>query len=189
MVVMKQQTRKRKLRPWGWLLLIAVLFILIFSLIIGNQTEEELPEVVTQWRPLVLEEMKKQGLDSRWIDVLMAQLMQESSGLHVDLFQNSESKYGVRGKILSEEESIRQAVFYWLTLMDRAEQLGIRASRENILQSYNMGIGYLDYLDYHDSLTTEELAAGYSEEFLGGGGDPQYVSHVLRYLEMAKRSR
>lgn len=132
---------------------------------------------------------EKVGLDSRWIDVLMAQFMQESSGLHVDLFQNFESKYGMRGKILSEEESIQQAVFYWLTLMDRAEQLGIRASRENILQSYNMGIGYLDYLDYHDSLTTEELAAGYSEEFLGGGGAPQYVSHVLRYLEMAKRSR
>ncbi|HHT21564.1 MAG TPA: hypothetical protein GXZ74_09015 [Tissierellia bacterium] len=148
-----------------------------------------LPEAVTQWRPLVLAEMEKQGLSQAWIDVMMAQLMQESGGRHVDIFQCSESKYGVPGMIESEEESIEQAVYYWLKLIDRAEELGIEPSRENILQSYNMGIGYLDHLKEHRSDTTPELAALFSETVHQGGGDPNYVDNVLRYLEMAINSR
>lgn len=149
---------------------------------------ETLPQAVTQWRAQILEEMDRQGLSQDWIHVMLAQLMQESSGLHVDIFQCSESKYGVPGMIMSEEESIEQAVYYWTLLIERAKELGITPSVENILQSYNMGIGYLDYLHHHDSDTTEQLAHSFSLSVLSGGGDYRYVQNVLRYLDMALRS-
>lgn len=117
----------------------------------------------------------------------MAQLMQESGGREIDLFQCSESKYGVPGMIQSEEESIEQAVFYWIKLIHRAQEIQVAPSPENLLQAYNMGIGYLDYLMIRKSDTSEAIARTFSAEVLGGGGDPRYVTHVLRYLERARK--
>lgn len=173
------------------LLIFMVLIILITALSALFTSSAEapamvvtnLPEEVLKWRPLIIRQMEAQGLDLKWIDVLLAQMMQESGGRVVDLFQCSESKYGVPGLINSEEESIEQAVYYWTVLIDRAEELGIAPTRENLLQSYNMGIGYLDHLSAHGSDTTEELASMFSVEVLHGGGDPKYVAHVLRYLQ------
>ena len=193
-MILKQvnRTRRKRIRliPLIGLLFMILLITYVISEWIAEREPrmETLPEVVMQWRPHVLAEMARQGLSSDWIDLMMAQLMQESSGLHVDIFQCSESKYGVPGMIESEAESIEQAVYYWIKLIDRANELNLEASRENILQSYNMGIGYLDYIHFHQSNTSAELAEAFSHEVLNGGGDPHYVEHVLRYLEMAHRS-
>lgn len=170
-------------------LFVVLIAYLSTAILVGSSEPPEmtvsnlLPERVTRWRPHILAEMNRQGLSIDYIDVMLAQLMQESGGNHVDIFQCSESKYGVPGQILTEEESIEQAVNYWIQLLNRAEAIGVEQSDENILQSYNMGIGYLDHLKQKGMNTTEDLASEFSRRVLYGGGDPKYVAHVLRYLE------
>ena len=175
----KTKTSRRVVVAFGLFLVLLLIFVLSRL----EQAQPRLPDAVTRWEEEIVLQMDRQGLSRDWLDTLMAQMMQESSGLRVDLFQCSESKYGVPGLIQSEYESIEQAVYYWTLLIARANEIGVSPSQENLLQSYNMGIGYLDYLKHFSSDTTVELASDFSRDWLEGGGDVYYVQHVQRYLE------
>lgn len=151
--------------------------------------------IIAKFRPMIEAECKKQGLDLQYVNVLLAQGMQESNYAVVDIFQASESKYGGRvGMITSEQESIEQVVKRWIEIKGQIKNMGLVETIPLILQSYNFGSGYLTYVKNHGGATTPELANSFSisearkdyfQELFPGAktyGDPFYVEHVMRYL-------
>lgn len=152
-------------------------------------------EIVEKYKPMIEAECVKQGLDLNYVNVLLAQGMQESGYRVIDIFQASESKYnGVPGLIKTEEESIEQVVKMWIAIKNRIKEMGLVETIPLILQSYNFGMGYLKYVKEHGGEHNINIATEFSEIQLNSDyfrqlfpnatayGDIYYVPHVLRYI-------
>ena len=80
--------------------------------------------------------------------------------------QSSES-LGLPPNSLSRDESIRQGVRYFSQLLSRAERLG--ADMDTVLQSYNFGIGFIDYVVQNgNGQYSFELAMSFARRLSGG---------------------
>ena len=89
----------------------------------------------------------------------------ESGGTAEDVMQSSES-LGLPPNSLSTEESIKQGVKYFSELLTSAEQQGVDI--DSVIQSYNYGGGFLNYVGNHGKKYTYELAEQFSKEKSGG---------------------
>lgn len=133
-------------------------------------------------------EMRSQGLAIEYLPIMMAIMEQESGGNAVatggDIMQASESIDGKIGNINSTSRSINQGVKYFTLLLERAKELGV-SDLKAVVQSYNYGPGFLDYVG-EGGVFTKELAQGFRDKMASQGwagyGDPNYVSNVFRYL-------
>lgn len=103
-----------------------------------------LSDAVEDYRPKVLTQAKKQGMEA-YIELFLAVMQQESGGNGNDVFQASESK-GLPPNTLSADESIKQGVAYLSAMIRKAGCTSPTdiAHIKLALQGYNFGGGYID---------------------------------------------
>ena len=154
---------------------------------------------VEQYRGAVRKELEKYN-SVDLLDVVLAQMMQESGGMGNDPMQASESKCGYIGCITNPSESIEQGVKYFISVYKNANK-DIKLT----LQSYNFGQGFIPYVKSRGGSYTKELAISFSQMMYqklkhqgiyvchrpsaiannACYGDIEYVDAVMKYLPSA----
>jgi len=163
------------------LLFVPVIFLLVLLIIIaaiamafvtgqpepspGFSVGVNLCDEVLALEPLVLYHARYFGVESH-VWYLLAIIQVESGGRVEDVMQSSES-LGLPPNSLSRDESIQQGVRYFSQLLSRAEQLG--ADMDTVLQAYNFGIGFIDYIVQNgNGQYSFELAMSFARSLSGG---------------------
>ena len=169
---MKKKKKLRLKRPFQ-LILAALLFLLAFSFfqLIKNQFKQENKLVSTQvlnYEDLMLKYARENDIEE-YLGLLQAMMMQESGGQGNDPMQSS---------VLDDSENMVRDV------SSLKDEKGIFLA----LQSYNYGIGYMNYVEQTDKQYTYQNAIDFSEKCkkdynVSVYGDSKYVYHVLRYYE------
>lgn len=150
---------------------------------------------VLQYADAVASQCKEFGI-SEYSTLLLALMQQESSGQGTDIFQCSESPFNTEydntpGSITDTAYSIRVGVETFAYCLEQAECKSISDTNalKLALQEYNFGNDYAGWAIANYGGYSEENALEFSEKMkaeLGWEtyGDPQYVSHVLQYIEL-----
>ena len=107
---------------------------------------------------------KEYGIEE-YVNYLLAIIQVESGGTATDVMQSSES-LGLPPNTLSTEESIKQGCKYFSALIKSAEAKG--CDIYTVVQAYNYGGGFIDYVASHGRKYTFELAVSFSREKSGG---------------------
>lgn len=136
---------------------------------------------VQLWRPIVVDELKHYNREDL-TDTILAIMQQESSGIHQDLMQSSESA-GLEIGTLKGKDSIKQGIKYFIECYSLADEDVSLA-----LQSYNFGKGYIYYVQENGGIHSYKLASQFANiqaKQLNWQryGDPLYVDHVMKYLQ------
>ena len=130
-----------------------------------NLKKFKLSPSVLRWTSLVEDQAKKQGM-SDYVPLILAIIQVESGGAGTrDIMQSSESAGHGMNYFTSEEQSVKQGISYLKRIVEKAEKIG-NGYQNNIkvlAQSYNFGIGFLDYLDKHNAYYNVSTAAEYSK--------------------------
>jgi len=163
--------RKRKKRIlWHRVFALLLVFLMVIAAgggFVYNRWKKKnstFPEEVLAHRPMLEDYAESYGI-SEYKDWLMAILAVESGGKGDDVMQSSES-LGKKPNSLGTEESIEQGCSYFKELLDTAK--GKNVDFDAILQAYNYGPGYLDYVDKNGGKHTQQLAEAYALEKSGG---------------------
>lgn len=98
---------------------------------------------------------------SEYLDWLMSIMDVESGGSVDDVMQSSES-LGLDPNSLDTDSSIAQGCAYFAQLLDKAQTLHL--DFDSVLQAYNFGSGYLDYVAEHGGKHTSKLAQAFAKE-------------------------
>ena len=93
-------------------------------------------------KPMLEKYAREYGIEE-YLNVLLAIIQVESGGTLEDVMQSSES-LGLPPNSLSTEESIKQGCKYFSELLAVAETKG--CDLNSVIQSYNYGGGFLDYV-------------------------------------------
>lgn len=157
----------------GFVLLIALLlsmFLIIASdedsggsgsgLYIGVNLSAE----VLAHQPMVEKYARQNGI-SDYVYVLLAIIQVESEGKLEDVMQSSESA-GLPVNTLGTEDSIKQGCKYFSELVASAEAKDCDLNA--VIQSYNYGGGFLDYVSSRGKKYTFELAESFARDKSGG---------------------
>lgn len=99
------------------------------------------------------------------MNYLLAIMQVESGGTAVDVMQSSES-LGLPPNSLNTEQSIEQGCKYFASLLASSKAKGCDIN--TVVQSYNYGGGFLDYVAGHGKKYTFELAVSFAREKSGG---------------------
>ncbi len=183
--------------------LLAILLTLSFILNQNKQTKMTLVEPfltkkVMEYKPLVETEARKNEVENH-VPVILGMMMQESGGRGSDPMQSSESLCGEIGCIEDPSESIAQGVLYFSKALKAAENDVYLA-----VQSYNFGLGFIDYVKANGGRYTQEIAIDFSQkmykaaedksiytclreeakEFDACYGDIYYVRDVMAYKDI-----
>ena len=159
--------------PLIFLLVLLIIIAAIAMAFVTGQPEPgpgfsigiNLCDEVLALKPLVLYHARYFGVED-YIWYLLAIIQVESGGRVEDVMQSSES-LGLPPNSLSRDESIRQGVRYFSQLLSRAERLG--ADMDTVLQSYNFGIGFIDYVVANGGgQYSFELAMSFARRLSGG---------------------
>lgn len=119
---------------------------------------------VLKHKPMVEKYCKEFGIEEH-VNTILAIIQVESDGTAVDVMQSSES-LGLPPNSLSTEESIKQGCKYFSELLASAESLG--CDLDSVIQSYNYGGGFLNYVASNGKKYTYELAESFSKDKSGG---------------------
>lgn len=156
-----------------------ILFVFIFSLIlfigiIASEDEDSFnssPDItlnvsdeVLAHKPMVEKYCKEYGI-SDYVNYILAIMQVESGGKGQDVMQSSES-LGLAPNSLSVEQSIKQGVKYFSELLASSKSLGVDI--EAVIQSYNYGGGFLNYVASHSKKYSYDLAVSFSKDKSGG---------------------
>ncbi|MFD3448392.1 lysozyme family protein [Microbacteriaceae bacterium 4G12] len=117
-------------------------------------------EQLLKYEPTISNELNKYQLQS-FTPLLLAIMYQESYGKGNDPMQSSESAGLKRNEIQDPENSIKQGVYHFYQMYKYGTKLQV--DLDTIIQSYNMGPGYIDFVASHGGKHTEELAKEYSK--------------------------
>jgi cell wall-associated NlpC family hydrolase len=191
---------------------IVVVIVVVVAAILSSDTElggggpgggRQLPDSVLVWEDDVLEALERHGLGDEHLPVLLAIMYQESKGnvasSNGDLFQASESKCGYIGCITDPIESIDQGVRHYKASLEMGESHEV--DLYTVIQAYNFGTGYINFVSDNGSQHSEDLAKDFSmiqvekspSVYNCGGdtnnfrypycyGDYTYVSKVTAFL-------
>ena len=149
--------------------------LLLFLFIVTADDEESstshfdfsglnLSEEVLKHQPMVEKYAKEYGIED-YVNYLLAIMQVESGGTAEDVMQSSESM-GLPPNSLSTEESIKQGCKYFSELLKSAESKG--CDIDTVVQAYNYGGGFIDYVAGHGKKYTYELAVSFAKEKSGG---------------------
>jgi hypothetical protein len=114
---------------------------------------------VKKYTPLVHDELSKYHLE-KYTPVLIALMQQESHGKGGDPMQSSESIGLPPNTIQDPTESIEIGVKHFRNVLRYGSKKKVDFA--TVIQSYNMGIGYINYVAKHGGKHSEELAKQYS---------------------------
>ena len=153
-----------------------IICLLLFLFIVTADDEENstsyfdfsglnLSEEVLKHQPTVEKYAKEYGtLD--YVNYLLAIMQVESGGTGTtDVMQASES-LGLPLNSLTTEESIKQGCKYFSELLKSAEAKGCDIN--TVVQAYNYGGGFIDYVAKHGKKYTFELAVSFAKDKSGG---------------------
>ncbi|KIY23013.1 membrane protein [Mesobacillus subterraneus] len=115
---------------------------------------------VAKYTPVIKKELEKIDLEEYTVTVA-ALMMQESKGKGGDPMQASESLGLAPNTIQDPQKSIQQGVKYFQQVMSYGEKMQV--DFPTVIQSYNMGIGYIDYVAKNGKKHSEELAKKFSK--------------------------
>ena len=121
------------------------------------------PEVLAH-QPMVEKYARQNGI-SDYVYVLLAIIQVESEGKLEDVMQSSESA-GLPMNTLGTEDSIKQGCKYFAELIAKADRLG--CDMDAVIQAYNYGSGFLDFVARNGKRYTFELAQEFSRQHSGG---------------------
>lgn len=155
--------------------LIAVFFGLLLLVVLLFASQEDgggglyygganLSAEVLAHKPVVERYAAQYGI-SEYVNVLLALIQVESGGTLADVMQSSESM-GLPPNSLDTENSIRQGCKYFAELLGKAGRLG--CDLDSVIQAYNYGGGFLDYVASHGGQYRFALAQAFAEEKSGG---------------------
>ncbi|MBM6615053.1 lysozyme family protein [Desemzia sp. RIT804] len=113
-----------------------------------------------KYRSFVEKYAKKQHIED-YINVLLAIIEVESGGKLPDVMQSSESKGLAPNTITNPEESIQQGVAYFAELVRSAQTLEV--DEQSVIQAYNYGGGFLNYVARNGKKYSLELAESFSK--------------------------
>ncbi|MDO4274622.1 MAG: lysozyme family protein [Eubacteriales bacterium] len=201
------QVRKQKILL-VFLVFSMVLLGIILAVLLNRRGPNplEINAACEAYRPQVEEAAAQYGM-SEYVDLILALMMQESSGIGPDVLQSSEGAYNteypqVPGGITDPSYSIQCGIQELKYAMEKA---GVQSptDMENIrlaLQAYNFGADvYFSYMNENgNSIWTEESSEAFAQMASGGKqrdednplrdpagpwdyGDQKYPEHVLRY--------
>lgn len=100
-----------------------------------------------------------------YVSYLLAIMQVESGGTLEDVMQSSESM-GLLPNSLSTEESIKQGCNYFSILLNSAKSKGCDIN--TVVQAYNYGGGFIDYIEGHGKKYSYELAVSFARDKSGG---------------------
>ncbi|MFZ7942681.1 lysozyme family protein [Neobacillus sp. 19] len=159
-----KKRRRKKFRTFF------VLFIIFCGLAMFQhyfQKQNSLPQIVKndpfadvkKYSPQIYDELAKYQLEEH-TPVLVALMQQESHGKGGDPMQASESAGLPRNTITDPKQSIEAGVKHFQRVLTYGNQKKVDFS--TIIQAYNMGSGYIDYVAERGGKHSEELAKEYS---------------------------
>lgn len=163
-----------------------------------NMSAVAVSEDVLAHQPMV-EKYADQYDIPEYVPWLLALIEVESGGTVEDVMQSSES-LGLPVNALDTEASIEQGANYLSELLDTAESKGV--DDDTVLQSYNFGAGFIDYVAARGGAYSFELAEAFAKDQSDGEKTPYsnpmaieknggwrynygnmfYVPHVNQYL-------
>lgn len=159
------------------LLLIFIIVVIVAALIISisvghrrrlasvNENAISVSESVMKYEDLIDQYAGKYGVED-YKEYLLAIMEVESGGYGSnDVMQSSESA-GLPMNTLSEEESVEQGCAYFAECLEEAQEKG--CDLQTVIQSYNYGKGFVDYVAEHGGVYTFELAEEFAKEKSGG---------------------
>ncbi len=115
-------------------------------------------------QPMVEKYARQNGI-SDYVYVLLAIIQVESEGKLEDVMQSSESA-GLPMNTLGTEDSIKQGCKYFAELVTKADKLG--CDMDAVIQAYNYGSAFLDFVAKNGKRYTFELAQEFSRQHSGG---------------------
>lgn len=156
-------------------IIFAVVFSLLIFVAIFIADEEDsnyrfdlngsnLSAEVLAHRPMVETYCREYGIEEYTLHIL-AIMQVESGGKGHDVMQSSES-LGLPPNTLTTEESIRQGCKYFSELLKAANLKGCDIN--TVIQSYNYGGGFIDYVAARGKKHTFDLAQSFSKEKANG---------------------
>lgn len=114
---------------------------------------------VKKYSPLIQNELEKYHLEN-YTTVVIALMQQESHGKGGDPMQASESAGLAPNTIKDPKQSIQVGVKHFQRALTYGNQK--KVDFPTIIQAYNMGIGYIDYVAQHGGKHSEDLAKQFS---------------------------
>ncbi len=126
--------------------------------------KQAVSEAVIAYKPLIEKYAKEYDIEDQ-TELLMAIMQVESRGEGNDVMQSSES-LGLAINSLMPEESIRQGCHVFSQLLSYGKNLGCDIN--SVIQAYNFGITYLDYVAENGKKHSFDLAQLFSEKMSGG---------------------
>lgn len=135
----------------------------------GVWEETDISDAVLDHQPMVEKYAKEYEIES-YVPLLLAIMEVESGGAVEDVMQSSES-LGLPANSLDTEASIEQGVKYVAELLSAAESKGV--DDETVLQAYNYGEGFIDYVAARGGNYSFELA----EAFAKAQSDGEKISY------------
>ena len=184
------------------MLLTLMFFGSLFGVLDGKNEEEEnernnntmgsingtaqVPPHIERWRPLVEEYALIHGVEE-YTEFFLAKMYQEiGSSSSLDIMQASESLGLPPNTIQDPVRSVDQGIKYFTEVLAQGNEAGVDFF--TVVQSYNMGGGYIDYVVSNGGTHSQELAQGFSDMYkqrLGWDvyGDPNYVERVMSNLD------
>ncbi|WP_240613508.1 lysozyme family protein [Pueribacillus theae] len=162
--------KKRKKKMWAikFFSVIGLALLVLMKIANDDQLLEKKEKVllltdpyskVNEYKPMIRKELEKYDIDKH-TDVLLALMQQESKGLGGDPMQASESAGLPPNTIDDPEESVRQGVKHFKNVLQYGENKNVDFS--TVIQSYNMGKGYIDFVHEHGGKHSEDLAKKFS---------------------------
>ncbi|WP_432356005.1 lysozyme family protein [Sporosarcina sp. A2] len=178
-----------------WMTLVPIfLLALVVVLLVSEQSStppgsytvgSQLSSEVLKYEGAVQTALSEHGLEEHTALVL-AIMMQESGGsASLDVMQSSESVGLAPNTITDPMYSIEVGVSHFNNVLEKMRKSDV--DLDTAIQSYNYGLGYIDFIVKNGGVHSEELAQTFSQQEakkLGWAsyGDPTYVEHVKRYV-------
>ncbi|MBE1557119.1 bifunctional lytic transglycosylase/C40 family peptidase [Sporosarcina limicola] len=178
-----------------WVILVPIfLLVLVVAMLFSEQSSQppgsytvgsKLSSAVLQYEGVVQAVLSQYGLEEHTALVL-AIMMQESGGTtSLDIMQASESIGLAPNTITDPMYSIEVGVTHFNNVLEKMRKSDV--DLDTAIQSYNYGLGYIDFIAKNGGAHSGELAQTFSWQEankLGwtSYGDPAYVEHVKRYV-------
>lgn len=150
---------KKKIK---YVLLGGLALLLIFMGYFGYQKSLVLKRVY-QYEPIVREELAKYQL-TEYTDTILAIIMTESKGIGNDPMQSFESMSTEVGSFDDSKQSIQQGVKHFVDLYRYNQKK--KCDYATMIQAYNFGLDYIDYVAEHGKKHSLDSAEQYSKQKL-----------------------